>query len=183
MQGDLRDALQCKTFWCTTLISVAGAAVSQVSPQLHLFPPQMQSTPSPPIYLHPPHNLPTNFLPSEFIFPLPMKFAFHPLNAILIPDPVFPNVQAHPSSIVIQDTLFHNTFSLFNPSLSDYSRLRFSRTRKLILPVVFCHKCWLNSFGAIHTPTSSWELCLLHSSTSIPQILTLYSSPNWGLTA
>ena len=64
----------------------------QVSLQLHLFPSNAPATtPSLPRYIFkfPPHNPPTNFLPSEFILPLRMKFAFHPLNAILIPGQSF----------------------------------------------------------------------------------------------
>ena len=55
------------------------------SPQMHL-----RLLPLPRyIFKFPPHNPPTNFLPSEFILPLRMKFAFHPLNAILIPGQSF----------------------------------------------------------------------------------------------
>ena len=57
-----------------------------------IFSPQMHPRLLPPpryIFKFPPHNPSTNFLPSEFILPLRMKFAFHPLNAILIPGQSF----------------------------------------------------------------------------------------------
>ena len=86
-----------------------GAAVSPpVSAQLHLFP-SNAIPPSPPyIFTSPPHNLPPlTSSPQNLFSPLPMKFTFHPLNAILIPDPVFPNVQDHPSDESRFFIIFH----------------------------------------------------------------------------